>query len=182
MRTASGIGRKSGSRRVRAAVCVLACSCAAAQAHAQSDAANANDGGEPVAVLALGPTLEAAAAEAIKPLRGLSLDVRPALPAYGLSPQAMEVGLKWRMPFGASNRVDISAWRRDPQPTDALSLIRQREPVYGARLEFRLPSTNNRFLSDLRQMGFIGLQLDNGARVGIRRSNGNPTLYYRMQF
>ena len=181
MRKASGIHGKPGSRRVRAAACVLACSWAAAQAHAQADVAEASESAEAM-VLALGPTVEAAAAETGKPLRGLSLDVRSALPASGLSPQAMEVGLKWRMPFGASNRVDISAWRRDPQPADALSLIRQREPVYGARLEFRLPSTNNRLLSDLRQMGFIGLQLDNGARVGIRRSNGNPTLYYRMQF
>jgi hypothetical protein len=65
---------------------------------------------------------------------------------------------------------------------DALSLIQQRDPVFGARVEFQLTTSNSRFVSDLREMRFIGLQLDSGAKLGIRRMNGNPTIYYRATF
>lgn len=176
---ASFFGMDRGSRWVRLAACAAACAWASAPAFAQQEPAATPDGGEPV-LLALGPTLPL---DPVKAQRGLSLDVRPSLPSPTLAPQSTDIGLKWRQPFGShGNTVDIAAWRRSTPPTDALSMIREREPVFGARLEFRLTSGTSRFVSDLKEMRFIGLQLDSGARLGIRRMNGNPTLYYRMTF
>jgi hypothetical protein len=89
-----------------------------------------------------------------------------------------DLGVNWRAPL-ASQQVDITAWRRMGPPPDALSLIQQQDPTFGARVEYQLPKPRSGFASDLR---FIGMQLDNGARIGVRRANGNPTLYYRHQF
>jgi hypothetical protein len=75
--------------------------------------------------------------------------------------------------------VDITAWRRVTPMPDALALVQQQDPVYGARVEMKLKSTSAKtFFADK----FIGLQLDSGARIGIKKSNGNPTIYYRNQF
>lgn len=177
---ASFFGIGSGSRWVRSSACMVACAWVAAPALAQYDTfAAANDAGESV-VLALGPAFPG---DPAKPLRGLALDVRPSLPSPNLAPNSTDFGLKWRQPFGShGNTVDIAAWRRNTPPSDALSMIQQRDPVFGARVEFQLTSSNSRFVSDLREMRFIGLQLDSGAKIGIRRTNGNPTLYYRMTF
>lgn len=89
-----------------------------------------------------------------------------------------DVGMRWRAPL-ASQQVDVIAWRRMGPPTDALSLIEQRDPTFGARVEYQMAKPRNGLAADLR---FIGMQLDNGARIGVRRANGNPTLYYRHQF
>ncbi len=169
-----GVG--SSLRWLRATACTVACMAAAAPGLAQQEPAQlAPDGGEAL-VLALGPTLPG---DPSKLQRGLSLDVRPSLASPGLAPDATEVGLKWRQPFGTrGNAVDFAAWRRSSQQTDALSLIQQRDPLFGARVEFKLASKTP-FTTDYR---FVGLQLDSGARIGIRRSNGNPTIYYRARF
>jgi hypothetical protein len=91
---------------------------------------------------------------------------------------ATDVGVSWRAPL-ASRAVDITGWRRMGPPPDALVQIQQRDPSFGARLEVPLAKPRSGFTSDLR---FIGMQLDNGARIGVRKSNGNPMLYYRQQF
>jgi hypothetical protein len=91
---------------------------------------------------------------------------------------AADIGLRWRVPL-ASQQVDITAWHRMGLPGDALSLAQQRDPAFGARVEFQLPKARSGFASELR---FIGLQLDNGGRIGVRRTDGNPTLYYRQSF
>ncbi|GAC1537331.1 MAG: hypothetical protein NVS2B4_17530 [Ramlibacter sp.] len=94
-------------------------------------------------------------------------------------PGSVDVGLQWRQVLSRQQTVDITAWRRMPPPTDALSLVQQQDPVYGARFEMKLKSrTAKSYFADK----IVGFQLDNGARIGFRRSNGNPTVYYRNQF
>ena len=108
------------------------------------------------------------------------LSLSAVIPPIGTAlPGSVDVGLQWRQVLSHQQTVDITAWRRlAPQP-DALSLVQQQDPVYGARVEMKLKSTTAKtFFADK----FIGLQLDSGARIGLKKSNGNPTLYYRNQF
>jgi hypothetical protein len=109
----------------------------------------------------------------------LSLSMRAPLPGTSSGAAfAADIGLRWRAPL-ASQQVDITAWHRMGLPGDALSMVQQRDPTFGARLEFQLPKPRSGFSSELRA---IGMQLDNGVRIGVRRTNGNPTLYFRQEF
>lgn len=77
------------------------------------------------------------------------------------------------------DRVDITAWRQPPAPTlDALSLIQRQQPSHGARAGMKLAPRRS-FAAELKA---IGMQLDNGARITLRRKNGKPALHYRQQF
>ncbi|WBY02217.1 hypothetical protein PE066_01410 [Ramlibacter tataouinensis] len=110
----------------------------------------------------------------------LALTLRPSLPSTLPWHTGDDIGLSWRARLAADKMVDITAWRRLPrQPFDAISQIQQRDPLYGARLEMKLAPPRSGFTTELRA---IGLQLDNGARILLRRKDGNPTLYYRQQF
>ena len=138
---------------------------------------HADDADPDILQIALTPPSASQRAEA--PRRPLSLSLTAPLPGTSSTGfAAADVGLSWRAPL-SSQQVDITAWRRMGPPQDALSLIQQRDPTFGARLEYQLPKPRRGFATDLR---FIGMQLDNGARIGVRRANGNPTLYYRQQF
>lgn len=109
----------------------------------------------------------------------LSLTARESLP--GLAPRgSVDVGVQWSRPIGGQ-LIDFAAWRRVTPPPDALALIQQQQQesnVYGARVEMKLAPASKRLFADR----FIGLQLDSGARIGLKKSNGNPTIYYRNQF
>lgn len=101
--------------------------------------------------------------------------------AIGLQPQrpSFDVGLRWSQKL-QSQQVDITAWRRMNVDDDAYSLVQARQPVYGARFEMALSAARKQgFAADL---GFIGLQLQSGARISIKRKNGGPMLYYRTTF
>jgi hypothetical protein len=112
-------------------------------------------------------------------LAQLSLAVPPPIASARPAPAGQDIGLQWRQPIGTDHAIDVTAWRRiAPQP-DAASLIQQREPMYGARVEMRIAPASKTLSMDLKA---IGLQLDNGAKIMLRRKNGNPTLYYRQQF
>lgn len=126
-------------------------------------------------VLALGPGAVVAAAEPASASR-LSLSLTE--PPPGVNGQ--DLGLKLRQPLTAQHSVDITAWRR-VEPPSAMALIRQREPAtYGARIELRIaPARRNGLVADYK---FLGLQLDNGGKVTIRRKNGGSALVYRQQF
>ena len=105
--------------------------------------------------------------------------VLPQIGSQRPGPAGEDLGLQWRQPVGNDRTIDIMAWRRvAPRERDALSMIQEREPVYGARLEMRITARKS-FATELKA---IGLQLDNGARIMLRRKDGNPTLYYRQQF
>jgi hypothetical protein len=106
--------------------------------------------------------------------------------ASGLAPYrpfstgpALDLGLQWRYTLDNNYRVDVTAWHRI-MPPDALSLIQTRQQSYGARVEMRIPSAPyNGLVADLN---FIGLQLEGGARVTVKRANGGPMFYYRSNF
>ncbi|OYU72802.1 MAG: hypothetical protein CFE45_39080, partial [Burkholderiales bacterium PBB5] len=85
------------------------------------------------------------------------------------SAQPLDLGVQWRQPLLKDRHVDITAWRRMTPEPDALTLIRQREPVYGARVEINLQGKKRGLVADRR---FIGLQLDSGARITLRRKDG----------
>jgi hypothetical protein len=108
------------------------------------------------------------------------LSFSAAVPPAGTAlPGTVDIGLQWSQVLSAQQTVDITAWRRLAPPPDAISLVQQQDTVYGARFEMKLKSPSAKsFFADK----FIGLQLDSGARIGIKKSNGNPTIYYRNQF
>jgi hypothetical protein len=131
----------------------------------------------PPALQAEAPTTTAAAA----PVPRLSLTLGTPLMATRWSGErgALDLGVQWRQPVANDRHVDVTAWRRMTPEFDAVTLIRQREPVYGARVEMNLQGRKRGLVMDKR---FLGLQLDSGTRITLRRKNGNPTLYYRSQF
>jgi hypothetical protein len=91
---------------------------------------------------------------------------------------SVDIGLRFSQRVD-SKQVDVMAWRRVNTEEDAYSLINQ-QPVYGARVEMNLsPAPKTSFLAD---RGFLGLQLESGARITVRRSNGHPMVYYRRTF
>ena len=94
--------------------------------------------------------------------------------------QGMDVGLRWRYTMDTHYRIDVTAWRR-MTPMDAASLVYLREPSYGARVEMSIgrATTQPGFVAE---RGFVGFQLESGARITVRRSAGKPMLYYRTRF
>jgi hypothetical protein len=99
----------------------------------------------------------------------------------GLQPQrpSFDVGLRWSQRL-QNQQVDITAWRRMNADDDAYSLVQSRQPVYGARFEMNLAAAaKSPFALD---RGFIGLQLESGARISLKRKDGRPMIYYRTTF
>jgi len=118
---------------------------------------------------------------------GLSLGMGTAddaaLPPFGPrngSATSVDLGLHWRHTMDGQYRIDVTAWRR-VMPPDALTLVQTREPTYGARVEMRIGRSAPRS-GLVADRGFIGLQLESGARVTLRRSGGKPMIYYRSKF
>ena len=118
---------------------------------------------------------------------GLAMGLRSrARPAVGLTPHpplatALDLGVHWRYTSESNHRFDVTAYRRAPE-RDVISLIESREPSYGARVEMGLASAKDVRKGFTAQRGFIGLQLEGGARLTIRRKFGGPMLYYRNTF
>jgi len=91
----------------------------------------------------------------------------------------IDLGFHWRYTLDSQYRIDFTAWHR-MAPTDAIDLVQSREPTYGARVEMRLGSLPKSGL--IADRGFVGVQLDGGARITLRRSGGKPMVYYRTNF
>lgn len=89
------------------------------------------------------------------------------------------LGLQWRYMLENNRRIDITAWREVGRANDALTLAQSRDAGYGARVEMQLAGSRTPFVAD---RGFVGLQLDGGARITLRRSAGKPMVYYRSRF
>ena len=92
---------------------------------------------------------------------------------------AVNLGLQWRYILDNNRRVDITAWREVGRPNDALAMIQSQEASYGARVEMQLAGSRSPLVAE---RGFVGMQLDGGARITLRRSGGKPMVYYRNQF
>lgn len=107
----------------------------------------------------------------------------PVPPGIGLQPARpmIDLGVRWTGRLQGQNNVDVMAWRRMTAPDDAYSLIQARQPLYGARVEMNLSGRTVKpgFALD---RGFVGFQLESGARISIRRKDGRPMIYYRTTF
>lgn len=103
----------------------------------------------------------------------------------GLQPQrtSIDLGLRWSHRLEGRRKIDITAWRRMNAPDDAYSLIQmQHEPVYGARVEMNLSARAPTKPGFAFERGFIGFQLESGARITFKRKDGRPMIYYRTTF
>ncbi len=115
---------------------------------------------------------------------GMSLGMaHPTSPGYAVGSAylrpSVDLGFHWRYTLDRQYRIDFTAWHR-VAPADAIDLVQSREPSYGARVELGIGSLpTNRFVAD---RGFLGLQLDGGDRITVRRSGGKPMFYYRTTF
>ena len=98
---------------------------------------------------------------------------------FAATSSSVALGLHWRYTLDSNYRFDVTAWRRVPN-ADAVSLIQTKEPTYGARVEMRMGSGNSKgFVAD---KGFVGFQLESGARITVKKSQGVPMVYYRNKF
>lgn len=110
----------------------------------------------------------------------LGLSSPAAATAAAATPQALQprtaldVGLQY-----TQGQVDITAWRRMNAPEDAYTMVQMSQPVYGARVEMNLGSRKGPIAID---RGFLGLQMEGGARITVKRKNGGPMIYYRNTF
>ena len=95
--------------------------------------------------------------------------------------RSLDLGVHFRHTTDSSRQFDLTAWKRmNTEQADAYSLIQQRQPVYGARVEMKLsPARKVPLMAD---RGFLGLQLESGARISIKRKDGKPMVYYRTAF
>jgi hypothetical protein len=115
----------------------------------------------------------------LSPLFGLS-GIGPGPNSAGVQAQRLILDFGLRLTHALQNqRVDITAWRRMNAPDDVYTLAVTRQPLYGARLELDLPSSKTGLALD---QGFIGMQLEGGARITIKRKDGRPMVYYRTAF
>jgi hypothetical protein len=106
-------------------------------------------------------------------MSGFSTSPQP----LGLQPPrpSIDLGLRW-----SRRQIDVMAWRRMSTSDDADSLAQMREPVYGARVEMNLAATRKTGFALDR--GFVGFQLESGARISVKRKDGRPMIYYRSTF
>ena len=91
---------------------------------------------------------------------------------------SVDLGVRWSARV-QSQQIDVMAWRR-MNNDDPIDLAQLRQPVYGARVEFDLSPVRKSGFSAER--GFIGFQLESGARISIKRKDGRPMIYYRTTF
>lgn len=124
--------------------------------------------------------LAALALESRPPSLSLNLSTPLGAPPGQAGAVPLDLGLRWRQPLASDQHVDVTTWQRVSSPADALTLVRSRETVYGARVEMKLAGGNR--AASKADNGFLGLQLDSGSRIMLRRKDGNPTLYYRSRF
>jgi hypothetical protein len=111
---------------------------------------------------------------------------RAGVQSYGLNPPqtSVDLGVRWSQRLSGAHQIDVTAWRRMRMDDDAYSLIqRQQQPVYAARVELNLAESSSKsgLMADLKNR-FIGLQLESGGRISIKRKNGGAMVYYRTAF
>jgi hypothetical protein len=106
---------------------------------------------------------------------------QPLMAPGGLQSHSLDLGVRWRYTLDGTTRFDVTAYRHVPN-NDAMSLIESRDPGYGARVEMALGGTQKLQKGFATQKAFIGLQLESGARLYLKRSGGGPMLYYRNTF
>jgi hypothetical protein len=125
-------------------------------------------------------SLSPADGRGLSPVLGIS-GAAPAPSTAGVQPQrpSLDVGLRWSHPV-QNQQIDVTAWRRMNTPDDVYTLTQTRQPTYGARVELDLSPVRKSGLAVDR--GFVGMQLEGGARITIKRKDGRPMVYYRTAF
>jgi hypothetical protein len=97
------------------------------------------------------------------------------------APGSVDLGLRWTHRLLGQQQIDVTAWRRMNSEHDAYTMTVLRDPtVYGARVELNLTPARKMGLGADR--GFLGLHLQSGARISIKRKYGGPMVYYRTSF
>ncbi|QJW84330.1 hypothetical protein HK414_12660 [Ramlibacter terrae] len=99
---------------------------------------------------------------------------------YAAIRPSVDLGVTWRHAPEGQNQIDVTAWKRMQHDEDAYTLVQMREPVYGARVEMTL--TKSRKAGFSVERGFIGMQLESGAKISVKRKDGRPMVYYRTAF
>ncbi len=110
---------------------------------------------------------------------GLTSKEGQGLRLAGGAATAVDLGVHWRTMPDSQYRIDVTAWRR-MTPPDAATLVHERQGTYGARFEMQVKSLPSRRL--VADRGFLGLQLESGARITVKRRHGGPMIYYRAKF
>jgi hypothetical protein len=109
-----------------------------------------------------------------------NIGLRSAIQPNNFSGQpSVDLGLRWRQVV-YSNQIDVTAWRRMNTDQDAYNLIQLRQPMYGARVEMKLGDGGKSFINAAG--GFLGFQLESGAKISVKRKDGRPMIYYRTAF
>jgi hypothetical protein len=120
-------------------------------------------------------------ASGLGPVLGMSTP-RQGVQPFGPNPNrpSVDFGLRWSHRLQSQQKIDVTAWRRMNTDDDAYTLVQLRQPVYGARVEMNLsPARRSGFAAE---RGFIGVQLEGGARITLKRKDGRPMVYYRTSF
>ena len=124
-------------------------------------------------------SLSPARGNGLAPVLGMST-ASLAQPGQPAQRTGLDVGLRWSHALHSLRQIDVTAWRRMNVPDDAYSLAHRAQPVYGARFELNMaPVRKPGFAFDT---GFVGMQLQGGGRITIKRRNGGPMVYYRTTF
>jgi hypothetical protein len=103
---------------------------------------------------------------------------QPQTPGLQAPRPSVDLGVRYSQRL-QSRQVDVTAWRRMTNDDDAITLAQMRQPVYGARVELNLKPSKGPVSLD---GGFIGMQLEGGAKIAIKRKDGRPMVYYRTAF
>lgn len=123
---------------------------------------------------------------------GTSLAPVPGLSGFSAAPPGagprlqprragLDIGLRWNHKQTPQRQpVDFNALQRMNAEDDAYTLTQLRDPVYGTRSEWNPAAARRSGLAMDR--GFLGVQLESGARFTVRRKEGRPMFYYRNSF
>ena len=197
MKANAGIGRRMAGRFGWAAVMVFSAAPAAAQWDAPLDlevraerertprleiSASERPRIDAFDGAAAGPRIDLAVLPPQRSAVGLSMGLSGLTPANAsFAPQpTMDLGVQWRHTLDSSQRVDVTAWRRITPGAEPVALAQARPTTYGARVDLNLnPHRAKGLVAD---RGFLGLHLEGGGRIGIRRKDGRPMIYYRNTF
>lgn len=112
-------------------------------------------------------------------MSGFNQGFAPA-PGTPAAPLNVDLGVHWRHKVDSTYQVDVTAWRRMSQQPEAYLMALQRQPSYVARVELNLGDVRRSGLVAGR--GFLGFQLESGARISLKRKDGASMLYYRAKF
>jgi hypothetical protein len=112
-------------------------------------------------------------------MSGLASPSPTSLAGTGGQRPTLDLGLRMRHTLDNNQQIDVTAWRRMSGEPDTSALADMQQPRYGARVEMNLSKARKGLFAE---RGFVGFQLEGGARISVKRKNGGPMVYYRTAF